>query len=102
MHDLSDKAMVCWHMLRDLYRRNEKLGCRVDKQMAAPILSVLPALGLIVRPELKSVHPGFPRNHENAMPETAFLGAQIAPKSLSAGTSPQTPLGELTALPQTP
>jgi len=35
------------------------------------------------------------------MPETAFLGAQIAPKSLSAGASPQTPLGELTALPQT-
>jgi len=31
------------------------------------------------------------------MPETAFLGAQIAPKSLSAGASPQTPLGELTA-----
>jgi len=26
----------------------------------------------------------------------------IAPKSLSAGASPQTPLGELTALPQTP
>ena len=45
--------MVCWHMLRDLYRRNEKLGYRVDKQMAAPILSVFPALGLIVRPELK-------------------------------------------------
>ena len=40
--------------------------------------------------------------HENTMPETAFLGAQIAPKSLSAGASPQTPLGELTALPQTP
>jgi len=35
------------------------------------------------------------------MPETVFLGAQIAPKSLSAGASPQTPLGELTALPQT-
>ena len=34
------------------------------------------------------------------MPETAFLGAQIAPKSLSAGGSPQTPLGELTALPR--
>jgi len=29
------------------------------------------------------------------MPETAFLGAQIAPKSLSAGASPQAPLGEL-------
>jgi len=27
------------------------------------------------------------------MPETAFLGAQIAPKSLSAGASPQTPAG---------
>jgi len=36
------------------------------------------------------------------MPETAFLGAQIALKLLSAGASPQTPLGELTALPQTP
>ena len=36
------------------------------------------------------------------MPETAFLGAQIAPKSLSAGASPQTPLGELTALPRPP
>ena len=36
------------------------------------------------------------------MPETAFLGAQIAPRSLSAGAWPQTPLGELTALPQTP
>jgi len=35
------------------------------------------------------------------MPETAFLGAQIAPKSLSAGASSQTPLGELAALPQT-
>ena len=34
------------------------------------------------------------------MPETAFLGAQIAPKSLSAGDSPQFPLGELTALPR--
>ena len=37
----------------------------------------------------------------NTMPETAFLGDQIAPSSLSAGASPQTPLGELTALPQT-
>jgi len=27
------------------------------------------------------------------MPETAFLGAQIAPKSLSAWDLPQTPLG---------
>jgi len=36
------------------------------------------------------------------MLETTFLGAQIAPNSLSAGASPQTPLGELTALPQTP
>ena len=36
------------------------------------------------------------------MPETAFLRAQIAPKSLSAGASPQTPLGELTALPRPP
>jgi len=66
----------------------------------APILSVFPAL--IVHSELKSVYPGFPRNYENTMPETAFLGAQIAPKSLSAGASPQAPLGELTALPQTP
>ena len=65
-----------------------------------PILSVFPAL--IVHSELKSVYPGFPRNHENTMPETAFLDAQIAPKSLSAGASTQTPLGELTALPQTP
>jgi len=36
------------------------------------------------------------------MLETAFLGAQISPKSLSAGASPQNLLGELTALPQTP
>jgi len=36
------------------------------------------------------------------MPGTAFLGAQIAPKSLSAGASPQTPLAELTALPRPP
>jgi len=36
------------------------------------------------------------------MPETAFLGAHIAPKSLSAAASPQTPLGELTALPRPP
>ena len=42
------------------------------------------------------------RYHENTIPVTAFLSAQIAPKSLSAGASPQTPLGELTALPQTP
>jgi len=61
---------------------------------------VFPAL--IVHSELKSVHPGFPRNHENTMPETAFLDAQIAPKSLSAGASTQTPLGELTALPRLP
>jgi len=40
--------------------------------------------------------------HENTIPVTAFLSAQIAPESLSAGASPQTPLGELTALPQTP
>ena len=26
------------------------------------------------------------------MPETAYLGAKIAPKSMSAGASPQTPL----------
>ena len=32
----------------------------------------------------------------------AFLDPQNAPKSLAAGASPQTPLGELTALPQTP
>ena len=32
----------------------------------------------------------------------AFLDPQNAPKSLTAGASPQTPLGELTALPQTP
>jgi len=61
---------------------------------------VFPAL--IVHSELKSAHPGFPRNDENTVPETAFLGAQIAPKSLSAEASPQTPLGELTALPRPP
>jgi len=61
--------------------------------VAGPILSMFPAL--IVHSELKSVHPGFPvafifkhkliscNYHENTMPETAFLGAQIAPKSLS-------------------
>jgi len=69
-----------------------------------PILSVFPAL--TVHSELKSVHPGFPgfanrhvicsNYHKNTMPETAFLGAQIVPKSLSD------PTGELTALPQTP
>jgi len=32
----------------------------------------------------------------------AFLDPQNAPKSLAAGVLPQTPLGELTALPQTP
>ena len=32
----------------------------------------------------------------------AFLDPQNAPKSLAAGASPQTPLGELTALPQIP
>ena len=32
----------------------------------------------------------------------AFLDPQNAPKSLAAGASPQIPLGELTALPQTP
>ena len=31
-----------------------------------------------------------------------FLDPQNAPKSLAAGASPQTPLGELTALLQTP
>ena len=31
----------------------------------------------------------------------AFPDLQIAPKSLAAGASPQTPLGVLTALPQT-
>jgi len=36
------------------------------------------------------------------MPETAFLGAQIAQKSLSGGALPQTVLEELTALPHTP
>jgi len=33
---------------------------------------------------------------------TGFLDPQNAPKSLAAGASPQTPLGELTVLPQTP
>jgi len=32
----------------------------------------------------------------------AFLNPHNAPKSLAAGALPQTPLGELTALPQTP
>ena len=32
----------------------------------------------------------------------AFLDSQNAPKSLAAGALPQTLLGELTALPQTP
>ena len=32
----------------------------------------------------------------------AFLDPRNAPKSLAAGASPQTPLGELTALPQIP
>ena len=32
----------------------------------------------------------------------AFLHPENAPKSLAAGALPQTPLGELTALPQTP
>ena len=31
-----------------------------------------------------------------------FKSVQNAPKSLAAGAPPQTPLGELTALPQTP
>ena len=57
---------------------------------------------LIVHSELKSVHPGFPRNHENTMPETAFLGAQIAPKSLSAGASPPDPTGGAYSAPPGP
>jgi len=36
------------------------------------------------------------------MPPAAFLYPENAPKSLAAGASPQTPLVELTALPQTP
>jgi len=36
------------------------------------------------------------------MSSVAFLGRQNAPKLLAAEASPQTPLGELTALPQTP
>ena len=36
------------------------------------------------------------------MSSVAFLGPQNAPKSLAAGVSPQTLLGELTALSQTP
>jgi len=36
------------------------------------------------------------------MPETAFLGAQIAPNRCPLELRPQTPLGELTALPQAP
>ena len=38
-------------------------------------------------------------NFEYTIPVTAFLSAQIAPKSLSAAP---TPLGELTALPRPP
>ena len=34
------------------------------------------------------------------MPETAFLGAQIAPKSLTAGASPQTHWGSLQRSPR--
>ena len=32
----------------------------------------------------------------------AYFKAKNAPQSISAGAPPQTPLGELTALPQTP
>jgi len=34
------------------------------------------------------------------MPPAAFLHPENAPKSLAAGASPKTPLGELTALPR--
>jgi len=37
--------------------------------------------------------------HENTMPETDFLGAQIAPKSLSAGASPDPTGGAYNAPP---
>ena len=37
----------------------------------------------------------------NIIEQIVFLDPQNAPKSLAAGASPQTPLGELTALPQT-
>jgi len=36
------------------------------------------------------------------MPPPAFLHTENAPKSLATGASPQTPLGELTALPSYP
>jgi len=36
------------------------------------------------------------------MPPAAFLHPENAPKSLAAGASPQTPLGELTTLPRRP
>ena len=36
------------------------------------------------------------------MPPAAFLHPENAPKSLAAGASPQTTLGELTALPRPP
>ena len=36
------------------------------------------------------------------MPSAAFLHPENAQKSLAAGALPQTPLGELTALPQNP
>jgi len=36
------------------------------------------------------------------MPPAEFLQPENAPKSLAAGALPQTPLGELTALPRPP
>ena len=39
--------------------------------------------------------------HQNCCKDVGFY-VQNAPNSMSAGAPPQTPLGELTALPQTP
>ena len=91
--DLSE-ALFYLHSRNVVHRdlKPENILVCTDVCLSAPILIIVfPAL--IVHSELKGVHPGFPRNHENTMPETAFLGAQIAPKSLSA---------ELIPLPQTP
>ena len=41
-------------------------------------------------------------NPENCCHQMAYFKAKNAPQSISAGAPPQTPLGELTALPQTP
>ena len=92
--DLSE-ALFYLHSRNVVHRdlKPENILVCTDVCLSAPILIVVfPAL--IVHSELKGVHPGFPRNHENTMPETAFVDAQIAPKSLSAGaySAPPNPL----------